>query len=249
MRSNAVTAAPGFERLRLHNVRCFRDVTVPFDPGVTIIIGENGAGKTTIAEAMASVSVGEREGLHAFPLRKGARVGKIELFDAGAAEPVARWTTAERSRLPSSRYLFAYGRYRRVQPPEDPRGVPGGPELLGPEWDDAARYAGLLSNLSEVVAGRRTTTLFASDHYLLRDIGRHLVDLHRHRSANDTVDELWRALDASLAELGHALEGIRVVERNGRDVAVIRRRGLDLDLRSASCPTGTRRSWSSCSIC
>jgi DNA repair ATPase RecN len=202
MRARRSAISPRFERLRLRNVRCFDAADVPLDPHVTVIIGENGAGKTTIAEAMASLSAGEREGLPAFPLRRGASDGAIALYETGSAEPVALWTAGERQRLPESRYLFAYGRYRRVQPSDRSGSALGGPELLGPEWEDAALYASLESNLSAIVNGRRTTTLFASDHYLLRDLGRYLLDLNRLRSSSASVEVAWQALDASVRALG-----------------------------------------------
>ncbi len=37
-----------FSRLRIENLRCFEKVEIPLDPHLTVIIGENGAGKTTI---------------------------------------------------------------------------------------------------------------------------------------------------------------------------------------------------------
>lgn len=48
----------GFTVLRLKNLRCFEEEEIPLDPRVTVIIGENGAGKTTVAEALASLSGG-----------------------------------------------------------------------------------------------------------------------------------------------------------------------------------------------
>ena len=41
------------ERLRLRNFRCFDDLTVRFDEKLTVIIAENGAGKTAILDAIA----------------------------------------------------------------------------------------------------------------------------------------------------------------------------------------------------
>ncbi len=41
------------ERLRLRNFRCFDDLTVEFDKKLTVIIAENGAGKTAILDAIA----------------------------------------------------------------------------------------------------------------------------------------------------------------------------------------------------
>ena len=39
-------------RLRIQNVRAFEDVTIDLSAGVTVLIGENGAGKSTIIECL-----------------------------------------------------------------------------------------------------------------------------------------------------------------------------------------------------
>jgi predicted ATP-binding protein involved in virulence len=41
------------ERLHLRNFRCFEDLTVEFDKRLTVIIAENGAGKTAVLDAIA----------------------------------------------------------------------------------------------------------------------------------------------------------------------------------------------------
>lgn len=41
------------ERIRLRNFRCFDELAVEFDPKLTVIIAENGAGKTAILDAIA----------------------------------------------------------------------------------------------------------------------------------------------------------------------------------------------------
>ena len=41
------------ERIHLRNFRCFNELTVEFDPKLTVIIAENGAGKTAILDAIA----------------------------------------------------------------------------------------------------------------------------------------------------------------------------------------------------
>lgn len=82
IRQNRHTGSEGrFTALRLQNVRCFDAVEIALDPRLTVIIGENGAGKTTVAEVMASLSYGEDEGLRHFPLRHGKRTGHIALCD------------------------------------------------------------------------------------------------------------------------------------------------------------------------
>lgn len=45
------------EKLKLHNFRCFEDLEVDFHDKLTVIVGANGAGKTTILEA-AAIAVG-----------------------------------------------------------------------------------------------------------------------------------------------------------------------------------------------
>ncbi len=42
--------------LRLENFRCFEDHTIPLRP-LTIIVGRNNAGKSTIVEALRIVSI------------------------------------------------------------------------------------------------------------------------------------------------------------------------------------------------
>jgi hypothetical protein len=159
---------PPLEALRLAGVRCFEALRVPLDPQVTVVIGENGSGKTTIAEALASLASGDDEGLPEFPLRRGVAKGSIALYAAGLKAPVAEWFVAgkksKRKRLPEGRLLFAYGRYRRVQSPE--RRVPGQLALLGPEWDEA-RYEPIEKDISAVVMRRKTSTLWEPDNRLL----------------------------------------------------------------------------------
>lgn len=42
------------KQLHLKNFRCFQDLTVDFDPKMTVIIAENGQGKTTVLDAIAT---------------------------------------------------------------------------------------------------------------------------------------------------------------------------------------------------
>ncbi len=41
------------ERVRLHNFRRFADATFSFHPQLTVLIGDNGFGKTTVLDALA----------------------------------------------------------------------------------------------------------------------------------------------------------------------------------------------------
>ena len=41
------------ERLRLKNFRCYDELDIDFEPKLTVIVGENGKGKTAIFDALA----------------------------------------------------------------------------------------------------------------------------------------------------------------------------------------------------
>lgn len=223
--------APRFDRLELRNVRCFAGVTVPLDQRVTVIIGENGAGKTTLAEALSSLCAGKDEGLRTFPLRDGAEAGAILLHEHGAAQPAARWlSSGPRDRLPDDRYLFAYGRYRRVDLPPAPT---TGPQIISPGFEGTQR-APLRANLQAVVAGRRTSTLFDADQHLLGDMEPALLDLDLLRSSLDDAQTAWVALELAVRSLGHGLGGLRVVERDERDTLMVERHGRLFPLRQLS---------------
>lgn len=221
----------------LRGVRCFEDAEVELDPRITVIIGENGAGKTTIAEAMASLVHGDDEGLRAFPLRHGRERGSIELRDDAVGKRAAWWTREasgeERRRLPDSMLVLAYGRYRRVEIPADVQALPGGLVVLGPEWSEEYTRARIKDDLTAIVRRRRTATLSRPDNHLLRDLGDYLLFLHEHRG-DPVMDVTWDRLSKSLRELGEGLEGIEVIEREDRLVPVLRRRGLPLELRELS---------------
>ncbi len=225
-----------YRSLELQNVRCFRKVQVPLHRRVTVLIGDNGSGKTTVAEALACLAYGEDEGLREFPLRHRTKNGRIALY-GGGRRPAAVWSVgsrAERRRLPANRQLFAYGRYRRVHFPEELRPRIGELEILGPEWRgawSAPRYHDLES---AAVTGPRTTTLTRPDNHLLRDLGAFLVSLDERRSYDPRTDAAWRRLEASLAELGHGLEGVEVVTRRGKRVPMVVRRGVKLGLDELS---------------
>ena len=45
------------EKLQLHNFRCFEDLEITFHDKLTVVVGANGAGKTTILEA-AAIAIG-----------------------------------------------------------------------------------------------------------------------------------------------------------------------------------------------
>ena len=107
------------DRLHLRNVRCFRDAEIQFHEKVTVVVGGNASGKTTLMEAMASLTYGADEGLVEFPLRSGDASGQMLLFEKGRDVAAARWDSKQetRTRLPNDRYMFLYGRYRSIPAP------------------------------------------------------------------------------------------------------------------------------------
>src|SRR5260370_33476911 len=99
-----------FDRLRLRNVRCFRDAEIPLHKSVTVIVGENASGKTTLMEALASLTHGDDEGLTEFPLRHGSGRGEFLLYQSGRRHPWRNWepkqTSRNRSQAVSSPFLY-----------------------------------------------------------------------------------------------------------------------------------------------
>ncbi|NJL27215.1 MAG: ATP-binding protein [Thermoanaerobaculia bacterium] len=205
-----------FTKLVIENVRCFGKTEVPLHPRVTVVIGENGTGKTTVAEALASMSYGEGEGLAEFPLRHGAKKGRIALYEAGSKKPAAVWAVGakeERRRLALERWLFAYGRYRRVRFLDDQE---------------------IQQDLSADPLARRTLTLTRPDNHLLRDITAALIKLHRRRSFEPAADATWRSLEGSLPVLGHGLDGLEVVELDSSPEVIVVRSGVRLSFAELS---------------
>jgi ABC-type multidrug transport system ATPase subunit len=220
-----------FATLRLKNVRCFDETEIVLDPRVTVIIGENGAGKTTIAEVMASLSYGADEGLHHFPLRHSKHTGHIALSDPNRKTSAAVWRHGGRrpvhQRLPEHRYLFAYGRYRRVYDPEAWDAIESEPLVSA-----AGRI--LLDELARGVLEQRTTTLSRPDGRLLRDLSRYLVAIHEARSFDPGMQTIWERLQHSLPALQQSLERIEMVRGETAYIPMIIRRGVRLGLNELS---------------
>ena len=220
-----------FTALRLQNVRCFDAIEIPLDLRLTVIIGENGAGKTTVAEAMASLSYGEDEGLRHFPLRHGKRTGHIALFDPDGQHPAAIWrhggNRPVHQRLPENRYLFAYGRYRRVYDPD-------AWETDGLEPSGSPTDIALLDELASRVLERRTTTLNRPDGRLLRDLSRYLIAIHAARSFDPRMETIWNRLQQSLQELQQGLDRIEMVQGEMAYIPMIIRRGVRLGINEIS---------------
>jgi AAA domain, putative AbiEii toxin, Type IV TA system len=206
------------KRLRLENVRCFEAVDIPLDERVTVIVGENGSGKSTIIEALASLTYGaEREGFVEFPLRRGAGRGRIA-FDDGGRRPAAVWESGgRREALAQERYVFAYGRYRRVASGGEERTVLRDPAVL---LDEMAHRAG----------EGRAVTLNRPDNNLREDISKYLVALNFGRNSDPRLERVWTWLTEGLPRLDPRLGA---VEFEG-SAAVVTRNGVPLKLKELS---------------
>ncbi|XYH94526.1 AAA family ATPase [Sorangium sp. So ce1128] len=226
----------GVSRLVLENVRCFARGEVPLGAQVTVVIGQNGSGKTSIIEAIASLAPGDGEGLDRFPLRRGASGGSIALHGTGA-EPLARWADGEgrpeRARLPRGHHVFAYGQYRALRPPARPRQAATGPALLGPEWEQALARA-LPAHLEDALRRPATRTLIDFDEYLFRDLSAYIALLEERGEYDPAARAVWERLRAWLLGLDRRIEGVDIVEQEGRRVAAFRRSGVTLSISELS---------------
>ena len=66
--------------IRLHNFKSHADTSVEFGPGINVIIGENGAGKTSILEAISFALFRDYSGSMENLLRRGQKEMTVELI-------------------------------------------------------------------------------------------------------------------------------------------------------------------------
>jgi len=68
------------QKIKLENLRCFEKSTFEFTPGVNLIIGSNGSGKTTILEAIGFFAFGRFISAQqdSLAIKNGQEVGRIE---------------------------------------------------------------------------------------------------------------------------------------------------------------------------
>ena len=52
--SSPISASLRIDQLRLTNYRCFADLAISFDPGLTVLVANNGQGKTAVLDAIAT---------------------------------------------------------------------------------------------------------------------------------------------------------------------------------------------------
>ena len=138
------------ERLHLVNFRIYESVDVALDEGVTAIIGDNGQGKTSLAEAIAYLSTLKsfrgvpadaliRNGCDSAIIRAEVRHadGREVLIEAEISRVGRNRTLVNKQRLQRSRDLLGVLR-ATVFSPDDLDIVKGAPSLRRDFLDDAA---------------------------------------------------------------------------------------------------------------
>ncbi len=216
-------------RLVLENVRCFSRAEVPLDEPVTVIIGPNGSGKTSIAEAIASLAPGDDEGLHELPLRHGTTAGSIQVLDGD--EPTASWAHPggpPRRRLEEP--VFVYGQYRALRPPPGRRPRPAN---RGPTLEVAATRP-LPADLGDALRRSTTETLFGFDEYLFRDLAAYVALIEQRSSYEPAARAVWSRLQGWLGRLDGRLGEVVLREKGGRRTVVFERAGLPLEITDLS---------------
>ena len=218
-------------RLVLKNVRCFAHAVVPLHGKVTVIIGQNGSGKTSIAEAIASLAPGDGEGLDEFPLRQGATSGSMALYGEGA-EPIATWTHAagKSTRRRLDQRVFVYGQYRALRPPTRRGGDAG---LLRPEFR-RAELRPLPDSLADARERSTTGTLFHFDEHRFRDLAAFAALLHDEGATNPAARASWEGFREWLTRLDVPIDRVEIHEHEGRRRAAFQRASLTLPITELS---------------
>ena len=190
-----------FERVELVDFRNYREAVFAPTPGTTLVVGDNGHGKTNLVEAMAYlgtltsfrgappdalVRVGASEAVLRAEVRDDD--GRRSLIEAALAPAGRNRVQVNRQRLPRARDLLGVVRVT-VFSPDDLTLVKGGPGDRRRYLDDtlvalAPKYDTSRRELDRIVRQRNV---------LLRQTGGHLDD-----DAARTLD-VW---DAKLVETG-----------------------------------------------
>jgi DNA replication and repair protein RecF len=202
-------------RLSLHDFRSYADVDLEFGPGLTVITGENGAGKTNLLESVSYLS--STRSFRGAPTEALVRMGcergivRAQALRGGVAEatPTGRSLLLEAELVPSGRSRMLInkqpvrsGSDRRegltvtVFSPDDLVIIKGGPAERRNVIDELLeslhpRNGGLLRDLDKILRQRNA---------LLKQCGGRLTD-----EVGFTLD-VW---DAKLAEIGSAVVAAR----------------------------------------
>ena len=214
------------ERLRLTNFRCHRAEELAFPPGVSVLVGANGVGKTSVLEAVFFLFRGSspRTAAPRELVRRGEQVLRVEadLRDTRGRRLTAAvgWsTTGERRLTAGGAPLADLARWEECMPvrmflPDDLRLVKGSPrrrraflDQLAPRVDAGYRQA--LAAYEEALQQRNTLLrqgVAGSDHTpwetLLARAGRHIVSTRTRllRSLTPAFAEAYRRLTPAESE-------------------------------------------------
>jgi len=208
----------------LENVKCFRRAEIPLDEQMTVVLGENGSGKSTVIEALASLNdTALGEGFTSFPLRHKTKRGRIALYQHGRKSPAANWISSavQRNNLPEDSYVLAYGRYRRIFLDEE-------------EGAQSTNPAVLLDKMAARAAKDRATTLNRPDNNLLRDMSRYLIALNYGRSSDPRLERVWNRLAEVLPFLDPRLKDLQIIDHRGRTTAAVAHKHVVLPIDELS---------------
>jgi DNA replication and repair protein RecF len=195
------------DRVWLTDLRSYPSTEIELAPGLTVLLGDNGQGKTNILEAMAWLATMSsfrgaptealiRQGAQRAVIRaEGEREGRTILIEAELAATGRNRVLINRQPLKRARDLLGVLRVT-VFAPDDLELVKGGPSERRRYLDDALvashpRYDALRSEVDKILKQRNA---------LLKNAGGRLDE-----SASFTLD-VW---DAKLAESGGALAAAR----------------------------------------
>lgn len=195
------------DRVWLTDLRSYPSAQIELAPSLTVLLGDNGQGKTNILEAMAWLATMSsfrgaptealiRQGAQRAVIRaEGEREGRTILIEAELAATGRNRVLINRQPLKRARDLLGVLRVT-VFAPDDLELVKGGPSERRRYLDDALvashpRYDALRSEVDKILKQRNA---------LLKNAGGRLDE-----SASFTLD-VW---DAKLAEAGGALAAAR----------------------------------------
>lgn len=223
--------------LTLRNARCFGEpaVTVPLHPRATVLLGENGTGKSTVVEALAALGDDDPETPHTPPRRRGAECGEVTLREGEAVVASWSWGASGGGRFerPGAPLLFAYGSYRRVLRDDVPL-----PTAFGPQrWvhrDHELWRAKVRDDLPSYLVRRRTETLRHPDPRVLHDLREALVYLWEERAVNVRAQEAWGRLNESLRAMEVGIDAVEVGVEDDRHVPRLICQGARLPFEALS---------------
>jgi len=216
------------EEIRISDLGVIAGTTLPLGPGLTVLTGETGAGKTMVVTSLALL-LGERADAGA--VRSGAArsvvEGRFTLPEAGAAAGRALEAGAEldaagpgRAEMLVARTVAAGGRSRAHV---GGRSVPNG--LLGELADDLVAVHGQSEQvLLRSPQRQREVVDAAAGDAVAVPLARYRAVLADHRAVRAELDDIRtrgreRAQEADL--LRHGLERVEAVDpRPGEDVAL-----------------------------